>query len=390
MKNGRHTIYTRLGAACVAILLGLTSFSAAIADTFAVVTGTSTLNLRAGASSSTQWLGAYPRGTWVTVNGSQNNFYAVLTADGQSGYMSKNFLATTDQLAYGNVAIVNNAKESAFLNLRSSPSYSAGVLAILYNGVPLTVLSQENNWYRVQMGTMVGYVRGEYITVSYQPIGTAVATIKTPNNTSVNMRVAPNASAAVRKQFKGDRYVSVLYQGNGWWYVCIDRFTGFISSDFLAEGLHAARDNQGGGQSGESYALVNNPVSTQRLNLRTLPSTAAPIVGRLSNGYRLSVIVQGTEWCEVYADTLAAKGYVLTKYLSLYNLPVTPTLTIVHPAGARVNLRSGASISSSVVTTVPDGAKATVIMPGPEWTRVKYNNKTGYVMNYFTSLYTGE
>ena len=36
------------------------------------------------------------------------------------------------------------------------------------------------------------------------------------------------SSAPVRRQFAGDRYVSVLYQGVGWWYVCIDGYSGFI------------------------------------------------------------------------------------------------------------------------------------------------------------------
>ncbi len=392
MKHIRLSLRARLCAALLALVIVLPAAGAAMAETYAVVTGTNSLNLRAGASASSQWLGAYPKGSWVTVTGSQNNFYFVNTADGQTGYMSKNFLSTTEQLTYGNVAIVSNPKETAFLNLRAYPGYSAKVLGILYNGVPLTVLSDEGGWYRVQLGGTVGYVRGEYTTLSYQPIGTAVATIKTPNNTSVNMRVGPSASATVRRQFSGDRYVSVLYKGNGWWYVCIDRYLGFISSDFLVEGLYAARDNasSSGGGDGESYAIVDNPVNAQKLNLRELPSTAATIIAQLGNGYRLSVITQGTEWSRVYADTLAATGYVLTKYLSLYNLPVTPKLTIVHPQGSFVNMRSAASLAASVVARVPDGAQAIVVAPGPDWTKVKYNNRTGYVLNYFTTLGTGE
>lgn len=388
MKHIRSSLRARLCAALLALLIVLPAAGAAIAETYAVVTGTNSLNLRADANASSQWLGAYPKGSWVTVTGSQSNFYFVATADGKTGYMSKNFLSTTEQLTYGNVAIVSNAKATAFLNLRAYPSYSAKVLGILYNGVPLTVLGDENGWYRTQLGDTVGYVRGEYATISYQPIGTGVATIKTPNNTAVNMRVGPSASAAVRRQFAGDRYVSVLYKGNGWWYVCIDRYLGFISSDFLVEGLHAARDNaanQGGGD-GERYAIVSNPVSSQKLNLRELPSTAATVIAKLGNGYRLSMITQGTEWSRVYADTLAATGYVLTKYLSLYNLPVTPRLTIAHPNGSYVNMRSAASLAATVVARVPDGAQATVVAPGPDWTKVKYNSKVGYVLNYFTSI----
>jgi len=384
MKKKMRCLARALRVLCAACLLGTVLSAAALAETYAVVTGTQSLNLRAGASSSSQWLGAYPRGAWVRVNGSQNNFFYVLTGDNKTGYMSKNFLATTDALTYGNVAIVSNAKATAFLNLRATPSYSAEVITILYNGVPLTILSAENGWYRVQMGDTLGYVRSEFTTVSYQPIGTKVGTIKTPNNTAVNMRAAPSASGAVIRQFAGDRYVAVLYQGNNWWYVCIDGFTGFISSDFLAEGLQASRD-QGGG-SGAGYAIVNNPVSSQRLNLRESPSTASTIVARLANGYRLSVLVQGTEWSKVYAESYAATGYVLTKYVKLHNLPATPTLKVIHPQGSFVNLRSSAAMTASVITRIPSGKSATIIAPGQDWTKVRYNGLTGYVMNYFTSI----
>ena len=386
MKQRRFGLRARLCAALMLLLVALPMCANAATETYAVVSGTQTLNLRAGASTSSQWLGAYPRGAWVTVTGGQNNFYAVITADNKAGYMSKNFLSATDQFVYGNIAIVNNNKTTAFLNLRAYPSFSAQVIAILYNGVPLTILSEQNGWYRVQMGDTVGYVRSEYTTLSYQPIGAGVATIKTPNNTSVNMRTRPDGGAPVRRQFTGDRYVSVLLKGNGWWYVCIDRYLGFISSDFLVDGLHAARDDNAPLPDTDSYAIVKNPVSTQKLNLRALPSLGASVTARLGNGYRLSVVVQGTQWCKVFADSYAATGYVQTKYIALYNLPVTPKLSIENPGGARVNLYDTASLAGNVVTRVPDGAQAVVVAPGPDWSLVKYGGKTGYVQNKLTSI----
>ena len=180
----------------------------------------------------------------------------------------------------------------------------------------------------------------------------------------------------------------LLYEGAGWWYVCIDGYTGFISSDFLAEGLRAARDEAVQSDDGEGYALVKNPVSTQKLNLRELPTTASAVVTKLSNGFRLTVIVQGTEWCRVYADQIAATGYVMTKYLKLYNLPKTPTLTVQHPQGSFVNLRDDAAMTANILARIPDGAKATILAPGPDWSKVLYKGKTGYVMNYFTSIAT--
>lgn len=396
-KSAKNAL--RMLAAVLVLVFGISGLGAALAETYAVVYGTKSLNLRADGSVSSQWLGAYSRGTWVTVSGSKNNFYAVSTFDGKTGYMSKNFLQTTDQLTYGNVAIVNNQKATAFLNLRSYPSYSASVITILYNGVPLTVLSQSNGWYHVQMGSIQGYVRSEFTYSSFQPIGVNVGTIKTPNNTAVNMRVAPSTNSSIRHQFAGDRYVSVLYEGTHWWYVCIDGYTGFISSDFLAEGLQAERDIAAQNENNDdnddvvypgvdtnSYAAVANPVSSQKLNLRQLPSTAANIVSRLSNGTKLTVLVQGFEWSKVYVSNISATGYVMSRYLTLYNLPAVPMLTMENPQGSFVNLRAAASLTAEVLTRVPDGASATIITPGPDWTEVEYNGIRGYVVNYFTSV----
>ncbi len=382
-----------VSALCLLLCLVLTG--AAAAETYAVVSGTNSLNLRAEATSKSTWLGAYSRGSWVTVKGSQNNFYYVTTADGKTGYMSKNYLDSTADLAYGNVAIVNNAKSTAFLNLRSYPSYTASVVTILYNGVPLNVLAEQNGWYQVQAGDLSGYVRTEFTKTVNQPLAVAAGTIKTPNNTAVNMRVAPSSSASVRRQFAGDRYVAVLLEGSHWWYVAIDGYTGFISSDFLVEGLHAERDEANAAQeeddssssdtTTEGYAAVSNPVSTQKLNLRELPSTASSVVARLSNGVKLTVLSQGVEWSKVYVSSLSATGYVMSRYLTLYNLPAVPIVTISHPQGSYVNLRSDASLTGDVLTRMPNGAAAIVLSPGVDWTKIAYDDQIGYVLDYFTS-----
>jgi SH3-like domain-containing protein len=271
------------------------------------------------------------------------------------------------------------------------------VTAILYNGVPLNVLSEQSGWYQVQAGDLSGYVRAEFTKTVNQPLAVAAGTIKTPNNTAVNMRVAPSSSAAVRRQFAGDRYVAVLLEGSHWWYVAIDGYTGFISSDFLVEGLHAERDeasaaqedddpsSSGGGTATDRYATVANPVSTQKLNLRELPSTASSVVARLSNGVKLTVLSQGVEWSKVYASSLSATGYVMSRYLTLYNLPAVPIVTIRHPQGSYVNLRKDASLTGDVLVRMPNGADAIVISPGVDWMKVAYDDQIGYVLDYFTN-----
>lgn len=78
--------------------------------------------------------------------------------------MSKNYIdKVLDESDFVWTALVTNSNGGAFLNFRAQPSYSAQVLGIFYNGVPLHVLSASNGWYCVQINGQTGYVRGEYV-----------------------------------------------------------------------------------------------------------------------------------------------------------------------------------------------------------------------------------
>lgn len=368
--------------------LGVLLVGSALAQSFGVIYNTDTLNLRSDGSSSSTLLGTYSRGTWLEITGSKNNFYSVFMPDGRRGYMSKNYI-TKGAEAVSQIAMVTNQGGGAFLNFRAAPSYNAQVLGIFYYGVPLYVNGEQGGWYYVQINGQNGYVRSEYVSLMNVVGSSTVATIKTPNNTAINLRSGPGSAYAVVRQFPGDRYVMVLAKGNGWWRVSIDGYVGFMSSDFLVDGLRAAKDiaaESGGGGTGgtyQPYAVVNNPLSTQALNLRMSASTASGVLEKLYNGTRLYVDAQGAEWCAVTVESTGVSGYVMTSYIKLYNLPTTPTLRVAHPQGLRVNLRTEQSLSSAVRTQVPNGTNVTVLIPGVEWTKVQYGGYTGYMVSYF-------
>lgn len=362
----------------------------AMAASFGVVTGTDTLNLRAQGSSSSQWLGSYSRGTWVEIVGAQNNFHRVITPDGRTGYMSKNYIDAVDALDHVWMVKVTNPNGGAFLNFRAQPSYNARVLDIFYNGVPLYVHSLNNGWYCVQINGQMGYVRSEYVSSMGSSVmgSSTVATIKTPNNTAMNMRSGPGMQYPVIHQFPGDSYVSVLAKGNGWWCVSVNGVYGFMSSDFLTEGLCAARDlsaNKSTISGARPYAVVSNPLNTQALNLRQHASTASRVLDKLYNGTRLWVDEQGSEWCAVTDQTTGLSGYVMTRYITLHNAPASVSRRVSHPTGGTyVNLRSSPNMDwNNVQLRVPNGQYVKILSPGPDWCKVQYNGYTGYMMTYF-------
>lgn len=385
--------------ACIlALILCFASVGSALAASYGVVSGTDKLNLRAAGSSSSQWLGAYPRGTWVEIVGSQNNFYQVVTPDGLAGYMSKNYITSdSSTLKTVRIATVNNTNGGAYLNFRKSPSYTAGIHGVLYNGTPLLVLGEQNGWYYVQLNGKTGYVRSEYVKVSYMVGSSEVATIKTSNGGALNLRIGPGTRYAVLRQFPNNQHVMVLAKGNGWWQVAANGYVGFVDKDYLKTGLVPAQEPAASGSTGSSTippsdltsnfskpsAVVSNPVATQVLNLRQYPSRTASVLRKLRNGTQLQVTDYGTEWCSVIVKDTGISGYVMTKYITLLNMPSRTKLIVVHPNGSYVNLRQGQSLSSGVIMRVPHGAQVDVLCTGNEWFKVSYNGVEGYMLRYF-------
>ena len=51
------------------------------------------------------------------------------------------------------------------LNIRDRPTTSSASLARAYDGAPVTVLNQWQDWYVVQLDGLVGWAYSDYITL---------------------------------------------------------------------------------------------------------------------------------------------------------------------------------------------------------------------------------
>lgn len=393
MARMKRRVTLLLVAAVVALALMPVQAARAYTTTFGVTYKSDTVNLRQQATQYSTLLGSYTRGTWMTITGESGNWYYVTAPDGKTGYMSKNYVQV-HQPVYAAVAAVTNPKASSFLNLRAAPSYGAKVLGIYYNTCPAVLMDYANGWYHVRVGATEGYFREEYLVTigSAVAYSTELATVVTPNNSGLNLRTGPGMGYSSIMQFNGGQYVMVLQQGNGWWKVSAGGQVGFMNSDFLRAGLLSPSEwnNAGQGSAATSsgsvtgYGLVSNPRATQLLNLRESPATTARVIGQYMNGTRVNVVHQGVEWCKVQVVKTGSTGYMMTDYLTLYNLPSVPVKTVTHPQKTFVNLRSSPSMTAGkILTRMPHGATVTVLIPGDSWVKVQYNGYTGYAMAVF-------
>lgn len=370
---------------------------------FGIVYNSSSVNLRSQPNQYSDWLGSYPSGTWLEINGESGNWYYVSGPDGKTGYMSKNFVRVPGN-SYGTIVIVDNPKETSFLNMREQPSYSARVVDYFYNSTPGVVLGYQNGWYYVNVNGKIGYLRSEYVyEVANVAYSNQVGTVVTANGGALNMRYGPGSNYSVRESLKNGTYVMVLEKGTTWWKVSVGGSVGYVMSSFMKDGI-VKRENLGsvsgstgsgtssGGSSGSTsypgttsgYAIVTNPRPTQLLNLREEGNTSSRVLGQYKNGTRLTMLEQGSVWCKVRVDATGKVGYMMTRYLTLNNLPAVPTAVVTHPQRTFVNLRTAPSMNTGrIVTRMNHGSEVMVLEPGTLWTKVCYNGTIGYAMTCY-------
>jgi len=117
-----------------------------------VATSAASLNVRSGPSTSSGVVATLPSGGAVTLYELSGGWWRVGLAGGASGYCSASYIKEISGSAAQKVSV-------SALNVRSGPSTSYAVKAVLYRGAVVVRVSTSGSFYRVVYdGTKVGYV----------------------------------------------------------------------------------------------------------------------------------------------------------------------------------------------------------------------------------------
>lgn len=133
----------------------------------------------------------------------------------------------------------------------------------------------------------------------------------------------------------------------------------------------------------ENNTVSETLTATERVNVRASADTSAEKLGTVEKGEKVTRIGTDGDWSIIeYKD---AKGYIKTEYLSTGAVESEPAAdpiaegTVIRLENT-VNIRSAMSETSDRVGTAYSGEKVTVVMSYAEgWTKVNWNNKTGYI-----------
>ena len=136
----------------------------------------------------------------------------------------------------------------------------------------------------------------------------------------------------------------------------------------------------GGALTPGSIAYVNNPDPSDRLNLRTRPSTQAVSLGKYYNGTWVTVLDVAGGWAHVRIAPL--EGYMNAAYLTADASQVSgqlPTVFVYNDARRSAALHSQPSESSAVLTVYPYGSAVyNVLSVRADGWRHVYDAEYGY------------
>lgn len=287
-------------------------------------------------------------------------------------------------LALSSAALADTASSALVqggrLNLRQTPSLTAAVLGQYPTGTLVEITEAGEEWCKVEVNGKTGYMMTKYLNFDGKE---STATVRTNTGIGLNLRQEPSLSGAIVTSFKPGTTVTVMQKGVTWSRVKVNGQEGFMATEYLNFGSGSGSVSKP--QSGK-VAIVNNPKSTQVLNLRAQASLDAKVLSYYRNGVKVTILESGDTWHKVQVQD-GKVGYMMAKYLKVTDetasaTPYTATLINVN-GGKIVNFRKGPSLSSGIISTIPVGTKVTVVEHGTDWCKVEIDGVTGYISTWF-------
>ena len=189
---------------------------------------------------------------------------------------------------------------------------------------------------------------------------------------------ASTSYSRVGTYLRGTKVACYGTSGN-WTKVKYSGKTRYVCSDYLSS---TSPDS--------NTSAYSRYVTASSLNVRSGASMSASVVGSYKEGTKVTCYGTSGSWTKVKYN--GETRYVSTQYLSTKapssESSSSDTATSAYTryvTASSLNVRSGASMSASVVGSYKEGTKVTCYGTSGSWTKVKYDGETRYVSTQYLS-----
>lgn len=291
-------------------------------------------------------------------------------------------------VASASAATISMAGSGGTLYLRSGPGRNYDAVGVVHDGDSISVVKSGDIWSKVKTsGGKTGYVKNLYIAngssnyasgTSYFDSGYSMYT-----TARVNVRSGASTGTAVITTLSRNTKVTARGKNGSFYLVSLkDGSQGYVSGKYLSK----SGSSSASGQSGSSAKVSIAGGST--IYLRSGPGRNYKSCGTVKDGASITVVSRGSVWSQVRTSG-GKTGYIKNLYIKDGNDNYASGTSefasgVAAVTTANVNLRSGASTGTAVITTLAKGTKVTELGKNGSFYLVK---TSGGVQGYVSGKY---
>ncbi len=124
-----------------------------------------------------------------------------------------------------------------YVNVRSMPDENSEIVGKLYNHSAGTWLDKQGDWYKIESGNVVGFVKGEYVKTGQAAVklaaevGQRTATVHT---TTLKIREEASIDSSVLGLVANEDQLTVIEETDEWVKVNIEEGDGWVSKEYVS------------------------------------------------------------------------------------------------------------------------------------------------------------
>ena len=311
--------------------------------------------------------------------------------------MSKNFQAfknkfskvvvtSTAMIAMLGTVVVSAhtmGETTANLNMREGSNTSTKVIQVIQKGEKVEVIKKDGKWSQVKYNGKTGYVYNRYLAETTVKKGTVKV-----GDSRLNVRTKASMSGKIIGKLYTGNKVEIKGEDGNWYKINYKGKTGYISKKYVK--LSSTTITEVEACSDVFQAQIG-------FNVRTGPSTSYSQIGRLIKGQVFQVKGKCSNgWYQIQYGSKT--GYVSDKYLDKMEEGSTDPQVVgtakVDTKSTKdpyLSIRHGQGTDTEKLDEAKTGTELQILAdksPVKGWTKVRYNNLTGYA--YTKWLVMGE
>ncbi|WP_442595161.1 SH3 domain-containing protein [Neobacillus sp. D3-1R] len=204
----------------------------------------------------------------------------------------------------------------------------------------------------------------------------------------LNVREGPGLSYRVVKQVKKDESFPLVNEKNEWIQIQLSK----NQTGWVANWLVQKKDKQQSKSSELEQSI--GQVTVDGLRVRNGPGTSFQTIGHLNTGNQVIIKEKNENWVKIAANSI--EGWVSNEFITIVQTKqeTEPAQTSPNNLGTgtinvnSLNVRSDASLQSSIVGKLQKGAQVKVISSTKEWTQIEFQNKKAWISSEFVDLHS--